>query len=327
MSDAGPVPTLEALTPECLAAARQRIAGRVVRTPLIRWYDATDDREVWLKLETLQPIGSFKLRGATSVLTSVAPEVLAGGVVTASAGNMAQGVAWGARELGVPCTVVVPDHAPVTKLKAIERLGGRVIRIGFDAWWRVLEDRRFEGAPGFFVHPVADTEVIAGNASIGFEIAEDLPEVDLVLVPFGGGGLSSGIAAALRQAAPAARVLAVEPETAAPFGASLAAGRPVSFDYQPSFIDGSGGKSVLPAMWPIARALLAGAVAVSPAEAADAVRLLAERARVVAEGAGALALAASRSEVSAGRRIVCIVSGGNIDAGRLAAILGGQVPR
>jgi len=306
-----------------MVAARGRLEGFAVRTPLLRWHDGPG--EIWLKLETLQPIGSFKIRGARNALATAPAEALARGVYTASAGNMAQGVAWCARALGVACTVVVPDHAPAAKLDAIERLGAAIVKVPFERWWRVLQERRYDEIKGYFVHPVSDPAVIAGNASIGLEIAEDLPQVETVLVPFGGGGLSSGIAAALRAKASGAKVFAVEPETAGPLTASLAAGHPVGVDYRPTFVDGSGGMSVLEEMWPLARELLAGAMTVSIAETAEAVRLLATRARVVAEGAGALSLAAARSGATKGKT-VCIVSGGNIDPKRLAAILGGEVP-
>ena len=307
-----------------ITAARERLKGFAVRTPLVRWYEGP--AEIYLKLETLQPIGSFKIRGARNALATAPAGALDRGVFTASAGNMAQGVAWCARALGVPCTGVAPDHAPATKLDAIKRLGASVITVPFDRWWRVLQERRFEGATGFFVHPVSDSAVIAGNGTIGLEIVEDLPDVDLVLAPFGGGGLSCGIAAALRAVAPGARVVAVEPDTAAPLAASLAAGTPTTVDYHPTFIDGSGGKSVLAEMWPLARDLLAGSVPVAVADVAEAIRLMAERVRIVAEGAGGLALAAARSGRVAGRKIVCVVSGGNIDAARLVTILQGQVP-
>lgn len=307
-----------------IEAARERLIGFAVRTPLVRWYEGPT--EIYLKLENLQPIGSFKIRGARNALATAPAGALDEGVYTASAGNMAQGVAWCARALGVPCTVVVPDHAPATKLAAIERLGAAVVRVPFDRWWRVLQERRFEGLSGFFVHPVSDPAVIAGNGTIGLEIAEDLPDVDLVLAPYGGGGLSCGIAAALRAVAPGARVVAVEPETAAPLAASLAASAPTPVDYRPTFIDGSGGKAVLDEMWPLASELLAGSIPVSVAEVAEAIRLMVERVRIVAEGAGGLALAAARSGRVEGRKIVCVVSGGNIDTGRLISILQGKVP-
>lgn len=318
-----------------ITAARQRIAGTVVRTPLVRLYVDTADRaELWLKLECLQPIGSFKLRGALSAMRALDPAALRAGVYTASAGNMAQGVAWAARELDVACTVLVPDHAPETKLAAIHRLGARVVKLPFDEWWTVLVEHGRPGMRGAFIHPVSDPAVMAGNGTIGLEIAEDLPDVDTVLVPYGGGGLSCGIASALRAVAPAARVFACEVETAAPLAASLRRQRPMAVEYTPTFVDGIGGRTVLDEMWPLARELLAGSLVVSVAEVAAAVRLLVERARVVAEGAGAAPVAAALSgqlmsrlpERDTPRRIVCVVSGGNIDVAKLCAILSGEVP-
>ncbi len=307
-----------------IAAARARLDGFAIRTPLIRWQEG--DGEIWLKLENLQPIGSFKIRGARNAMAEAPEGALRHGVVTASAGNMAQGVAWCARALGVECTVVVPDHAPRTKLDAIERLGARLIAVPFERWWRVLQERGYEGLPGYFVHPVSDPAVIAGNATIGLEIAEELPAVDDVFVPYGGGGLACGIAVGFRASGSAARVIAVEPDTAAPLSASLAAGAPVAIDYRASFVDGAGGRSVLAEMWPLVQGLVAEARTVSLAETAEAVGLLAERGRVVAEGAGALALAAARAAAGKGRRAVAIVSGGNIDSARLAAVLRGEIP-
>ena len=239
---------------------------------------------------------------------------------------MAQGVAWAARELGIPCTVVAPDHAPETKLAAIERLGGRTIKVPFERWWEALEESSFEGASGLFVHPVQDEGVMAGNATIALEVLEDLPDPDAILVPFGGGGLTSGIASAVRQLRPATRVYAVEPETAAPLAVSLAAGSPQEVEYRASFVDGAGGRTVLPKMWPLVRSLVDGALTVSLDETAAAVRLLAERNRVVAEGAGALGVAAALAGRVEGRKLVCIVSGGNIDAAKLARILLGETP-
>ena len=239
---------------------------------------------------------------------------------------MAQGVAWVAREQGVPATIIAPDHAPQTKLDAIERLGGTVIKVPFDRWWQALEEGSYPGVEGLFVHPVMDDAVMAGNGTIGLELVEDLDEIDTVLVPWGGGGLTTGIASALRALSPRTRVLACEPETGAPLAASLAVGEPVEVDYTPSFVDGAGGKSLLPPMWERARPLLAGAITLTLDETAAAVRLLAERTRVIAEGAGALSVAAAMSGRAGGGRIVCIVSGGNIDSSRLAAILEGRTP-
>jgi threonine dehydratase len=282
--------------------------------------------EIWLKLESLQPIGSFKIRGAANALRSASPEAVAEGVVTASAGNMAQGLAWAARELGVRATIVAPENAPRTKLEAIERLGGHVVTLPHERWWQVLVEGRYDGAPGVFVHPVQDDAVMAGNGTIGLELAEDAPDADAVLVPWGGGGLFTGIASALAAVAPGVRVFGVEPETGAPLTAAVAAGGPQEVAYETSFVDGAGSRALLPAMWERARPLLAGAYAVSLDETAAAVRLLAERARVVAEGAGALSVAAAVSGRVEGSKLVCIVSGGNIDASRLTAILDGRTP-
>lgn len=308
-----------------IRAARERIAGLAVRTPLVR-LNVDAPAEIHLKLENLQPIGSFKLRGAGNAMARLTDEELAGGVYTASAGNMAQGVAWVARARGVPCSVVVPDHAPRAKLDAIERLGARAIKVPFATWWQIIVEHRFDGLDGAFIHPVCSPDVIAGNGTVGLEIAEDLPDVDAVLVPYGGGGLSSGIASALRAVAPRARVLACEPETAAPLAPSLAAGEPREVDYRPTFIDGCGSRSVLAEMWPLVSGLLGGSIVVPIAEVAAAVRVLVERARVVAEGAGALPLAAALSGRAGAGKLVCVVSGGNIDSDKLATILGGGVP-
>lgn len=305
--------------------ARARIAGTVVRTPLVRLHvDAP--AAVHLKLETLQPIGSFKLRGALNAMRMLPPERLRDGVYTASAGNMAQGLAWAARELGVPCRVVAPDHAPQTKLDAIRRLGAEVSLVPFADWWRAITDFGVPGEKGTFIHPGADPTVIAGNATIGAEIVEDLPDVDAILVPYGSGGLASGIACAARALRPGVKVYACEVETAAPFAPSLAAGKPVAVEYTATFIDGIGGRTVLEEIWPLAREVLSGSLVVSVRQVADAVRLLAERARVVAEGAGAAPVAAALAHDLGVERVACVVSGGNIDARKLATILAGGIP-
>jgi threonine dehydratase len=300
---------------EEIRRARERLGDAVVRTPLVRL-----DEGVWLKLENLQPIGSFKLRGALSAIRAASADELAAGVVTASAGNMAQGVAWAAREAGVRARVVAPDTAPRAKLDAVERLGAEVISVPHDVWWQTMVERRYPGVDGLFVHPVEDEAVMAGNGTIGLELCEDLAAFDTVIVPWGGGGLTTGIASAVKALRPGVRVVTAEPETAAPLAAALAAGEPVAIDYVPSFVDGAGGRALLPTMWDRARALVDEAVAVTLAEVTESVRTLAARARVVAEGAGALALAATRDREGT---TVCIVSGGNIDAAVLARILAG----
>ena len=310
---------------EEIRAARERLAGRVLRTPLVPLDLPDQPAAIYLKLENLQPIGSFKLRGALNAVLQTDPDDLRAGVVTASAGNMGQGVAWAARELGLPCTVVVPDHAPETKLAAIERLGGRTLKVPYERWWQAISESSFPEVEGAFIHPVQDERVMAGNGTIGLEILDDLPEPDRVLVPFGGGGLSVGIASAVKAVRPSTRVYAVEPETGAPLTAAFETGEPRPVEYQVSFVDGSGAPAVLPAMWPRAREALDGAFSVSLDGTAAAVRLLAERARVVAEGAGALALAAALAN-GWDETIVCVVSGGNIDASKLTKILAGTTP-
>ena len=306
--------------------AREVIAGSALRTPLLRLDVPEAAAEVYLKLENLQPIGSFKIRGAWNAIKQASAEELAHGIVTASAGNMAQGVAWSARELGLAATIVVPDRAAETKLAAIERLGATAIRVPYERWWQALADSRFDGVEGFFVHPVQDELVMAGNGTIGLELLEQLPDVDAVLVPWGGGGLTVGIASAVKALRPDVRVYPVEPETAAPLSASLAAGTPREVGYRPSFVDGAGAAAVLPQMWERARELVDGSFTASLEEVAAGVRVLAERARVVAEGAGALAAAAALSGRAGTGKLACVVSGGNIDAAVLSRILAGETP-
>jgi threonine dehydratase len=309
---------------EEIQAAREHITGKAIRTPLVR---LDVDGDIHLKLENLQPIGSFKLRGAANAIALAGPDALARGVWTASAGNMAQGVAWCARSLDVPCSVVVPDTAPEAKLAAIERLGAQVVLVSPDEWLKVFRTREREGMEGLFVHAFSDRNVMAGNGTIGLELLEDLPDVDTVLIPYGGGGLSCGIAAVLRALKPDCRVYACEVETAAPLAPSLEAGEPVRVEWTKTFVDGIGAPEVFPEMFELARELLDGSLVVTLEEATAAVRLLAERAHVIAEGAGAVPVAAALSGRAGVGKIACVVSGGNIDAAVLAAILRGDPPR
>jgi len=306
-----------------IEAARERIADAAIRTPLVRLRIEDAPAEIYLKLENLQPISSFKIRGATNAVLLAPPGDRAKGLVTASAGNMAQGVAWAARELGVPATIAVPEHAPEAKLAAIGRLGGRVLKLPYDDWWNVIVTSHIDGAEGLFVHPVQDPGVMAGNGTIGLEILDDLPDPDAVVIPYGGGGLTVGIASAIKALRPATKIFTAEPETGAALAAALAAGHPVNVDYRASFVDGSGSRRVLDSMWPLVTPLVDEALAVPIAEVAGAVRLLAERARVIAEGAGALAAAAALSGRAGTGKVVCVVSGGNINLSKLADILGG----
>jgi threonine dehydratase len=305
---------------DAIRQARQRIKDSAVRTPLVRLpYEGP--RELWLKLETLQPVGSFKIRGARNAIGAADPQKLRWGIYTASAGNMALGLAYCARERQIPFTTIVPDHAPAAKLDALTRLGAKIIPVPFDRWWQVLLDHRYDGVEGHFIHPVCDVAVMAGNGTIATEILEDLPHVEKVLVPFGGGGLACGIASALKALEPGARVIGCEVETAQPLTASLAAGSPQTVSYTPSFVDGIGASGILPEMWPLIRGLLEGSATVTLAQTADAIRMLVERMHVVAEGAGAVSLAAALAGKAGGGTICCVISGGNIDPSRLAAIL------
>jgi threonine dehydratase len=316
----GPIPLEE------IRAARERIADAALRTPLVELPVEGAPCRMFLKLESLQPIGSFKIRGAGNALALAGREELADGVWTASAGNMAQGVAWHARRLGVPCAVVIPETAPQGKRAAILRLGARVVEVPVGEWLKVFRTRRRDGMRGLFVHPFSDRAVMAGNGTIGLEIVEDLPDVDAVIIPYGGGGLCAGIASAVRALAPDARVYACEVETAAPLQPSLAAGRAVEVSPAPSFVDGIGGPAVFPEMFELVRGLVEGSIVVSVESVARAIRLLAERARVVAEGAGASSVAAALSGGAGSGSVVCVVSGGNIDSMALAAALRGEIP-
>jgi threonine dehydratase len=300
--------------------ARRNIAGTAVRTPLVRC-GADAPVELYLKLENLQPIGSFKIRGAANVMARTPREKLARGVLTASAGNMAQGVAFCARRLGVPATIVSPDTAPLTKIRAVERMGGRVILAPFADWWRTFETRTYPGVDATFIHAFDDLDVMAGNGTIALELLEDLPDLEAVVIPWGGGGLSCGIAATLRQLAPRVKIYAAEVETAAPLAASLAAGEPTAVDYKPSFVDGIGAKMVFANMFEQARELLDGSLVVSLQEAAAALKTVAERNRIIAEGAAACAVAAGLSGRAGSGKVAAIVSGGNIDLDKFSKLV------
>lgn len=305
--------------------AARSIYDIVLRTPLV----ALPGTNLYLKLETLQPIGSFKLRGACNVIRQLSRDEMRDGVWTVSAGNAAQGVAMAARAAGVPCSVMVMDTAPATKVESIQRLGASVVRTTYDECWRTVISRTSDRIRGYFVHPFDDDRFIAGNGTAGLEILEDLPDVDAIVASLGGGGLLAGVAAAVKARRPDVQVFAAEPETAAPFDASLKKGHPCHFDrWQASFVDGAGGKSVLDTMWPLLSGLLAGSIVVPLADVAAAMKLVAERVHVVAEGACACAVAAALTG-RAGGKVVAIVSGGNIDLATFASLVGacGETPR
>jgi threonine dehydratase len=315
-----PIPAADRHIPlTAVRDAATAVYGAAIRTPLIHLGTSPD---IYLKLEVLQPIGSFKIRGAWNVVRQLRPEQLKAGVWTVSAGNAAQGVALAARKAGARCSVMVMDTAPDTKIRAIERLGASIVRATYDECWRTVESHRSDRMTGHFVHPFDDDRFIAGNATAGLEILEDLPDVDAIVAPLGGGGLLAGLAASVGALRPQTRIWAAEPETAAPLSASLAAGRPVSFDnWKASFVDGAGGKSVLPTMWPLL-AGLAGSLVVTLDEVARGMKLVAERTHVIAEGAAGCAIAAALSGRAGSGKVVAVVSGGNIDLAKFAALVG-----
>lgn len=315
-----------AISLEAVREAATRIYSVAVRTPLIRLDPIRSGApEIFLKLEIFQPIGSFKLRGAANAIAKLPPSALAEGVWTVSAGNAAQGVALAAREAGACASVLVMDTAPATKIANIERLGAAIHRASYEECWRAVEEHRSDRMTGRFVHPFDDDDFICGNGTVALEIVEEMPDVDAVVASVGGGGLLAGIGCVMRALRPGAKVYSAEPETAAPLAASMAAGHAVRFDaWQASFVDGAGGRSVLPSMWPLLRSAVDESVVVSLADTAKAMRLAAERCHIIAEGAGACAIAAALSPqvLSAGHtRIVVVVSGGNIDLTRFCSLV------
>lgn len=313
---------------ESIVSARERLAGTILRTPLIRLQMEDVSAEIYLKLENLQPTGSFKVRGAGNALLSAEPSQLKDGVWTVSAGNMGQALAWYARKLDIACTVVVPDDAPDVKVEAIRRLGADIVKVPFAEYQSIQKESGHSDMKGLLIHPFADEAVMAGNGTIGLEILEDLPDVDTILVPYGGGGLSCGIAASVTAGRPEVRVEAVEVATAAPLTGSLSAGKMVEVPYQSSFVSGMGAPFVFPQMWPLASQLLDGSQVVELTRVAEAIRLLAERHHLIVEGAGAVALAAALAmlALNENKKVVCVVSGGNINAAHLNKILHGELP-
>lgn len=310
------------ITLEEVRAARQRIGQVIVRTPLVRLRTNNDGPEIWLKLENLQPINAFKLRGAANAVAMLSEKERRRGVWTISAGNAGQGVAYAAREAGVPCTVVVIDTAPATKVERMAALGARLVKAPFDACWEAMEKRSFPGVEGAFIHPFDDHDFIVGNATIALEILEDLPRVGAIVAAVGGGGLIAGIGGAMRLLDPSVGIWGAEPETAAPGARSFAAGSPQVFDqWQASFVDGAGGKSIFPRMWERLQSVVDGSIVVTLNQVQAAMRLVAEKTRVISEGAGALAVAAALTGKAGDGPVVAVVSGGNIDLAKFAELV------
>jgi threonine dehydratase len=314
---------------EAIEEAAQHVYRAAVRTPLVKLdLPFGDGPEIYLKLESLQPIGSFKIRGAWNAVRKLTPSQMKDGVWTVSAGNAAQGVAFAARLAGVPCSVMVMDTAPQTKLRSIEKLGATIVKANYDECWQTVESHASNRMRGHFVHPFDDDDFIAGNGTAGLEILEDLPGVDAVVAALGGGGLLAGIGSVMRARKPGVRVYAAEPETAAPLDLSLRRGEASRFEsWRPTFVDGAGGKSVLPSMWPLLKTLVDGSIVMPLDAIATAMRKTADRVHVVAEGAAGTAIAAALSGQAGTGKIVAVVSGGNIDLSRFAELISAHAVR
>jgi threonine dehydratase len=300
-----------------IEAARERISDTVLRTPLVKF-----DEGIYLKLENLQPTNAYKIRGASNAVAKLSDDERAKGVWTISAGNAGQGVAYAARSYSVPCTVVAIETAPQTKLDRMRALGATIVPVSYERAWVAAESHEFEGLDGTFVHPFDNHDFIAGHGTMGLEIVEDCPDVRTVICPIGGGGLITGVGSAVKAKKADAKVLGAEPETASPYALSLREGGPRKFtDWQASFVDGAGGKSVIERMWQRMRPVTDGAITVTLDETANSMRLIAEKSRTIAEGAGALALAAALHDPSLDGPIVCVVSGGNIDLAKFSELV------
>jgi len=316
------LPPVRAITLNDISQARQRIAGTVLRTPLVRLELGSDYPDIWLKLENLQPINAYKLRGAVNAVAMLPESERARGVWTISAGNAGQGVAYAARQAGVPCSVVVIETAPEAKIARMRALGAKLIPVPYHVAWKALDDRSFPGVEGTFIHPFDDDNFIAGHGTMGLEILEDAPDTKAVIASIGGGGLITGVGSLLKAVRPEIKIWGVEPETAAPVSLSFAAGSPQEFkDWKSSFVDGAGGQSVFPRMWERMKPVVDGSLVVSLEETRHAMRLMADKARIIAEGAGALPLAAALTGKAGKGPIVCIVSGGNLDLKKFCELI------
>ncbi len=316
-------PPVRRVTIEDIRAARERVRNTIVRTPLVRLRHDAQKPEIWLKLESLQPINAFKLRGAANAVALLSDEARSKGVWTISAGNAGQGVAFAARQAGIACTVVAIETAADTKLERMRDLGARIVKAPFDACWQAMDVRSFPGVEGTFVHPFDDHDFIAGNGTLGLEVLEDLPNVSAIIAAIGGGGLLTGIGSAMRALAPQVKVYGAEPETAAPGALSFEKGSPQEFpNWQPSFVDGAGGKSIFPRMWERMQGVVDGSIVVTLDQVKKAMRLIAEKTRVIAEGAGALPVAAAMTGKAGDGPIVAVISGGNIDLKKFAELIG-----
>ena len=316
------IPPIEPIRLKEIEQARDNVAGTIIRTPLVRLELGESTPEIWLKLENLQPTNAYKIRGAANAVANLTDSERARGVWTISAGNAGQGVAYAARKVGIPCSVVAIETAPQTKLDRMRALGANIIPVSYEQAWKAAEAHAFEGASGTFVHPFDNHDFITGHGTMGLEIVEQLPEVQTVIAAIGGGGLITGVGSAVKALRPGVKVLGAEPETASPYAYSLAQGGPSKFpDWQASFVDGAGGQSVTERMWQRMQPIVDGTITVTLDQTKEAMRLIAEKTRTISEGAGALSLAAALTGQAGEGPIVCVVSGGNIDLAKFSDLI------
>lgn len=318
--------SVESVPIEEVYAARQRISDSVLRTPLVRLNMDDMPAEIYLKLENLQPVGSFKVRGAANVLEKSAKEQFKQGISTASSGNLGLALAWYARQMGIPCTAVVPDTSSGAKLSPLEDAGGKVIKVPYDEWFKIVNTSEYEDLDGYFIHPVYNPDIMAGHGTIALEILEDLPDVDALIMPYGGGGLCCGISSVIRALKPETKLYVSEVETGAPVTAALAAGEPREVEQKPAPFHWVGARRVLAPMWPLVSRFLDGTIVVTVTGVAGALRMLAEKNHVIAEGSGAMPVAAAWTGKAGQGKVVCVVTGGNIDLDKLVKILTGEIP-
>lgn len=318
--------SLEPILIDEVYAAKERISDTILRTPLIRLNVNNLPTEIYLKLENLQPVGSFKVRGATNVLKKATKEQLSQGISTASSGNLGFALAWYAQRIGIPCTVIVPDKSPEAKLSPLKEAGGTVVKVPYDEWFKIVITSKFEKLEGYFIHPVFNPDMMAGHGTIALEILEDLPDVDAVIMPYGGGGLCCGMSSVIHALKPDTKLFVSEVETAAPVAAALAAGEPREVVKRPAPFHCVGANSVLTPMWPLVSRFLTGSIVVTIGEVAEALRMLAEKNHVIAEGSGAMPVAAALTGKAGSGKVVCVVTGGNIDFDKLMKILAREIP-
>ncbi len=302
-----------------MRAAAAGLAGVIARPQLVEYRGGAD--RVWVKPEVHQPIGSFKLRGIFHAASRLSDQQRARGLSTVSAGNTAQAVAWAGRYFGVPARSVMPETAPKPKIEAVEALGGEPVLVPRSEVFRYMREHGWEQEPYAFIHPWTNRDVMTGHASLGLEILDDMPDVETVFVAVGGGGLLAGVGSAIKAVRPEVRVVAVEPEGCPSFHAALARGEPVDVECN-TICDGVAVPYMTDEMFPLLRELADESVLVAERDVRATIKRLAVANKLIAEGAGALSIAAAAAmPVSERGASVCVLSGGSIDPQLLAAIL------